>query len=71
MDNYKKTILVTGGSRGIGFEIVSNFLKKNNLIFLNYTTDTKHLQNFISRFSANASKSRQATSRKKLLAKIE
>ena len=30
----------------------------------------KDLQNFISRFSANASKSRQATSRKKLLEKI-
>ncbi len=30
----------------------------------------KELQNFISRFSANASKSRQATSRKKLLEKI-
>ena len=31
----------------------------------------KELQNFIQRFSANASKSRQATSRKKMLEKIE
>ena len=31
----------------------------------------KQLQEFVARFSANASKSRQATSRKKMLDKIE
>ena len=35
-----------------------------------WTNKRKELQSFIARFSANASKSRQATSRKKLLEKI-
>ena len=36
-----------------------------------YTSKIKELQDFIQRFSANASKSKQATSRKRALEKIE
>ena len=40
MRNIKKTILVTGGSRGIGLAITKELLKKRNLIYLNHKTNT-------------------------------
>jgi len=47
MRNIKKTILVTGGSRGIGLAITKELLKKKNLIYLNYKTNTLKLDKFL------------------------
>tara|TARA_Y100000996_G_C22361859_1_gene577247 strand:+ start:25 stop:786 length:762 start_codon:yes stop_codon:yes gene_type:complete len=47
MRNIKKTILVTGGSRGIGLAITKELLKKKNLIYLNYKSNTLQLSKFL------------------------
>jgi short-subunit dehydrogenase len=39
----KKNILITGGSNGIGLELVYYFLKKNNTVFTTFKTDKKKL----------------------------
>jgi len=39
----KKNILITGGSNGIGLELVYYFLKKNNMVFTTFKTDKKNL----------------------------
>ena len=49
MRNIKKTILVTGGSRGIGLAITKELLKKRNLIYLNYKTNTPDLEKFFNK----------------------
>ena len=49
MRNIKKTILVTGGSRGIGLAITKELLKKRNLIYLNHKTNTPELEKFFNK----------------------
>ena len=47
MRNIKKTILVTGGSRGIGLAITKELLQNKNLIYLNHKSSTKELDGFL------------------------
>ena len=61
--NFENTVIVVSHDR--------HFLKQRKEANRKKEEKIKELQEFISRFSANASKSKQATSRKKALEKIE
>ncbi|MBF24936.1 MAG: ABC-F family ATPase [Flavobacteriales bacterium] len=67
--DYQKIQLYTG-NYSFWYQSSQLLLHQRNIANKKAEEKRKELQNFISRFSANASKSRQATSRKKLLDKI-
>ena len=67
--DFQKMQLYTGNYT-FWYQSSQLLLRQRNMANKKAEEKRKDLQNFISRFSANASKSRQATSRKKLLDKI-
>jgi len=67
--DFQKIQLYTGNYT-FWYESSQLLLSQRNMANKKAEEKRKELQDFISRFSANASKSRQATSRKKLLEKI-
>jgi len=67
--DFQKIQLYTGNYT-FWYQTSQLLLRQRNMANKKAGEKRKELQNFISRFSANASKSRQATSRKKLLEKI-
>ena len=67
--DYKKISLYTGNYT-FWYESSQLALRQKSMSNKKAADKIKDLQEFIARFSANASKSKQATSRKKLLAKI-
>ncbi len=71
LDETKEKYNTTG--RGVPYTVVEDnaFLGFNTTISSQIEDKIKELQDFIARFSANASKSKQATSRKRALEKIE
>ncbi len=68
--DFKKISLYVG-NYDFWYQASQLALKQQKDVNKKQTEKVKELQEFIARFSANASKSRQATSRKKLLDKIE
>ena len=48
-ENNKKTIVIFGGSGGIGFEATKYFFKKGYNLVVTYNKNPKLIKNFISK----------------------